>query len=124
MSGIEPTACPHCEKPVGGRVTAEELRALVEVMRDFGVTDLASFDTRITMSMGAMQPFRPVAPPAAQVVGLSGGDVSHAQASGGQPTADEKLKPIVPLDLSTDLSDEDEELLFASSGGPPPETAP
>ena len=75
------------------RITAPELEALVKVMREYQIVDLASGDTRVILSAMATQqiPGAPVNP----------------------------MLPIRPASTSPqeaqDLSDEDEELLFASA---------
>lgn len=109
---IEPHACPHCGKPIGSRISASELKDTLDVMRAGGCTDLASFDTRITLAMSIPSTYLP---PEAQSIG-----------SAQQSPLDDggALKPIRPIDDLGALSAEDNELLYASSGGPPPEVGP
>jgi hypothetical protein len=75
------------------RITAEELNALAKVMREHQIVDLASGDTRIIMSVNATIP-------------LPGAPVD--------PMRPIKPASTSPVDLQ-DLSDEDEELLYAST---------
>lgn len=78
------------------RMTAAELDAIAKVMREHQIVDFATADTRIILSANATIPV-----PGAPI---------------------EALKPIratqSPLDTQN-LSDEDEDLLFASAGGAP-----
>ena len=111
-----PHECPKCGSPTGSRVTADELRGLVEVMRAGGVTELASFDTHIRLTMN--QPASYLAPqtPEAALIGSSQGQVVAPPDDGG-------VRPIRPIAEGEALSAEDKRLLYASSGGPPPEEA-
>ena len=116
---IEPTTCPHCGKPVGSRISAAELKDTVQVMRDGGVTDLASFDTRIVLSMNAPEGgfhggFVPpvVDPPAASG---SSDPLRPVEASRGHEDLSAKRPANYgPVDPDA-LSPEDEELLYASA---------
>ena len=79
------------------RITAKELEALVKVMREGGVMDMASGDTRIIMSQNA-------------TTLLPGGPL-------------EAMRPVAPASTTPQTTlkdlDDEEELLFASAGGPP-----
>jgi hypothetical protein len=79
-------------------MTAKELEAVAKVMRAYGVMDFATADTRITLSANASVPLP------------------------GFP-----IDPLLPVRASStspqtaiDEAQEEDELLFASSGGPPP----
>jgi hypothetical protein len=81
------------------RITAAELEALVKVMRENQVVDLASGDTRIVMSSYATLP-------------MPGAPVDPMRPIAAASTS--------PLD-ATRLADDEEDLLFASTplGAPP-----
>jgi len=111
-----PHECPKCGSPTGSRVTADELRGLVEVMRAGGVTELASFDTHIRLTMSQPVSYLDPQTTESQTIGSSRLPVTP-QVDDGQ------VRPISSIDDFTKLSREDRELMYASSGGPPPEEA-
>lgn len=80
------------------RMTSKELEAIAKVMRTYGIVDFATTDTRVVLSASASVPLP------------------------GFPV--DPLMPIRPASTSpqtaVDEADDEEALLFASSGGPPP----
>lgn len=83
------------------RMTAAELDAIGKVMREHQIVYFESGDTRVTLSANSTLPM-----PGAPV---------------------DPMRPIAPTNSPLDmqnLSTEDQELLFASSGGPPPDWPP
>ena len=108
-----PHVCLKCGTPTGSRVTADELQGLVSVMRAGGVTELASFDTHIRLALSVPQSYLPPTPEAA-LIGSSQGQVITPPDDGG-------VRAIRPIAEGEQLSEEDNVLLYASSGGPPPE---